>query len=108
MELESSALEALAQDDQLPPTYPLGPIVDLNPKNEGDAGGPQGNKERNMQWLDDQPPKSVVFLCFGSGGSFSEEQIMLIAHGLEQSGHRFLWALRRPTIDGVKQGLTRD
>ncbi|GAB2227267.1 hypothetical protein Drorol1_Dr00009082 [Drosera rotundifolia] len=108
MELESSALEALTQDDQLPPTYPVGPIVDLNPKNEGDAGGSQGNKEKIMQWLDDQPPKSVVFLCFGSGGSFSEEQIMEIAHGLEQSGHRFLWALRRPTTDGMKQGLTRD
>lgn len=108
MELESSALEALTQDDQLPPTYPVGPVVDLNPKNEGDAGGPQGNKEMIMQWLDDLPPKSVVFLCFGSGGSFSEEHIMEIARGLEQSGHRFLWALRRPTIDGVKQGLTRD
>ncbi|KAL9266910.1 UDP-glycosyltransferase 71A15-like protein [Drosera capensis] len=108
MELQSTALEALTQDDQLPPTYAVGPIVDLNPKNEGDAGGPQRNKERIMQWLDDQLPKSVVFLCFGNGGSFSEEQIMEIAHGLEQSDHQFLWALRRPAIDGVKQGLTRD
>ncbi|KAL9267882.1 UDP-glycosyltransferase 71A15-like protein [Drosera capensis] len=105
MELQPTALEALTQDDKLPPIYPVGPIVDLNPRNEG---GPQGNKERIMQWLDDQPPKSVVFLCFGSGGSFSEEQIMEIAQGLEQSGHRFLWALRRPEIDGMKQGLARD
>ncbi|KAE8703902.1 UDP-glycosyltransferase 71B2 [Hibiscus syriacus] len=48
-----------------------------------------------MQWLDEQPPSSVVFLCFGSAGSFSTDQVKEIAYALEQSGHRFLWSLRR-------------
>jgi hypothetical protein len=36
----------------------------------------------------------VVFLCFGSGGSFSPAQVKEIATGLEQSEHKFLWSLR--------------
>lgn len=49
-----------------------------------------------MKWLDDQLDSSVVFLCFGSQGSFGEERVKEIAVGLEQSGVRFLWSLRKP------------
>ncbi|KAF2293822.1 hypothetical protein GH714_005021 [Hevea brasiliensis] len=40
------------------------------------------------------------FLCFGSMGSFSEDQVKEIACALEHSGCRFLWALRRPPLPG--------
>ncbi|RVW60542.1 UDP-glucose flavonoid 3-O-glucosyltransferase 6 [Vitis vinifera] len=53
-----------------------------------------------MNWLNDQPPSSVVFLCFGSMGSFNGEQVREIAHGLEGSGCRFLWSLRQPPPKG--------
>jgi hypothetical protein len=53
-----------------------------------------------MQWLDHQPSSSVVYLCFGSMGSFGVEQVKEIACGLEQSGHRFLWSLRQPPPNG--------
>ncbi|CAH2068886.1 unnamed protein product [Thlaspi arvense] len=53
-----------------------------------------------MTWLDDQPPSSVLFLCFGSRGSFEEDQVKEIAHALERAGHRFLWSLRRPPAKG--------
>ncbi|RVW42622.1 putative UDP-glucose flavonoid 3-O-glucosyltransferase 3 [Vitis vinifera] len=49
-----------------------------------------------IRWLDDQPTSSVVFLCFGSAGAFHMDQINEIAIGLENSGHRFLWTVRRP------------
>ncbi|KAL4369500.1 hypothetical protein GQ457_05G005040 [Hibiscus cannabinus] len=49
-----------------------------------------------MQWLDQQPRSSVVFLCFGSLGCFGADQVKEIAYALEQSGHRFLWSLRQP------------
>jgi hypothetical protein len=49
-----------------------------------------------MSWLDAQPKKSVVFLCFGSIGSFPIEQLKEIAIGLENSGRRFLWVVRSP------------
>ncbi|KAK6117658.1 hypothetical protein DH2020_048620 [Rehmannia glutinosa] len=42
------------------------------------------------------PTKSVVFLCFGRRGVFSVEQLKEMAIGLENSGYRFLWAVRNP------------
>jgi hypothetical protein len=47
-----------------------------------------------LAWLDGQPKASMVFLCFGSLGRFSAEQIKEMAAGLETSGQRFLWAVR--------------
>ncbi|KAJ1689585.1 hypothetical protein LUZ63_013740 [Rhynchospora breviuscula] len=49
-----------------------------------------------LTWLDNQPRQSVLFLCFGSSGTFSFEQLKEMAVGLENSGHRFLWAVRDP------------
>ncbi|KAK7861299.1 udp-glycosyltransferase 88a1 [Quercus suber] len=43
-----------------------------------------------LSWLDSQPSQSVVFLCFGSLGLFSIEQLKEIALGLEKSDQRFL------------------
>lgn len=70
--------------------YPVGPILDLERKSE------VHQSSDIMKWLDEQPPSSVVFLCFGSGGNFNEDQVKEIASALEQSGHRFLWSLRQP------------
>ncbi|KAI9197026.1 hypothetical protein LWI28_029172 [Acer negundo] len=75
-----------------PPVYTVGPLVDLKGQPIPD---PEVAKRRDiLKWLDDQPESSVVFLCFGSGGSFSPAQVKEIATGLEQSEHRFLWSLR--------------
>ncbi|XP_031254181.1 UDP-glucose flavonoid 3-O-glucosyltransferase 6-like [Pistacia vera] len=77
-----------------------GPILNL----EGDSIdlGPGGSKTKAeiMEWLDDQPPSSTVFLCFWSMGSFDEDQVKEIACALEQSGYRFLWSLREPSPKG--------
>ncbi|XP_021806670.1 UDP-glycosyltransferase 71A16-like [Prunus avium] len=53
-----------------------------------------------LSWLDDQQPLSVVFLCFGSMGSFGEAQVKEIACALEHTGLRFLWSLRQPPPKG--------
>ncbi|XP_059653388.1 anthocyanidin 3-O-glucosyltransferase 2-like [Cornus florida] len=93
-ELESHAVKSL-WDGNTPPVYPVGPVLKL----KGDEGTCQ--QDAIMSWLDDQPPASVVFLCFGSMGCFSEPQVKEIAHALEQSGHRFLWSLRQPPPKGM-------
>ncbi|KAJ9169205.1 hypothetical protein P3X46_017417 [Hevea brasiliensis] len=89
LEFESYAIQSL----KMPPVYPVGPILDI-----GSVGS--NAPQEIMQWLDNQPLSSVVFLCFGSMGSFSEDQVKEIACALEHSGYRFLWALRRPPLPG--------
>ncbi|KAJ4809380.1 Glycosyltransferase [Rhynchospora pubera] len=100
--IETNAVEALAQGvtDQLAPgtkfpdTYPVGPVISFGKSNM------QGHE--CLQWLDTQPAKSVLFLCFGSLGAFDMSQVRQIAIGLEQSGHRFLWVLRMPTTEFLR------
>ncbi|KAK8491252.1 hypothetical protein V6N13_127967 [Hibiscus sabdariffa] len=90
-ELESHAVDSLRNGKlQLPPIYPVGPILNL----EGSSKLHQ-NYDTIMQWLDQQPRSSVVFLCFGSLGCFGADQVKEIAYALEQSGHRFMWSLRQ-------------
>ncbi|KAG7547495.1 UDP-glucuronosyl/UDP-glucosyltransferase, partial [Arabidopsis suecica] len=84
-ELEPQALKMFNNVD-LPQAYPIGPVLHLE----------TGEKQSEiLRWLDEQPPKSVVFLCFGSMGGFTEEQTREVAVALDRSGHRFLWSLRR-------------
>ncbi|XP_062076700.1 anthocyanidin 3-O-glucosyltransferase 2-like [Humulus lupulus] len=88
VELESPTIDFFTKDKLFPPIYPVGPIISLNPR--------QGQKETEIvAWLDSQAPSSVVFLCFGSKGSVNGEQVKEIATGLELSGVRFLWTLRK-------------
>ncbi|TYH55041.1 hypothetical protein ES332_D09G211900v1 [Gossypium tomentosum] len=51
--------------------------------------------------------RSVVFLCFGSMGLFSKDQMMEIAVGLERSGQRFLWVVSNPPPNNNKQGFSK-
>ncbi|PUZ54903.1 hypothetical protein GQ55_5G169200 [Panicum hallii var. hallii] len=89
--LETRAVRALRDglcvpDHPTPPVYCIGPLV-----SEG------GEKEHEcLRWLDTQPENSVVFLSFGSMGTFPKKQLEEIAIGLEKSGQRFLWVVRSP------------
>ncbi|KAJ0717090.1 putative flavonol 3-O-glucosyltransferase [Helianthus annuus] len=104
LDLETHAIESLSADISVPPVYPVGPILNL----EGGSGGGKPFDDDVIRWLDSQPPSSVVFLCFGSMGSFDEAQVMEIARGLEQSGHRFLWSLRRPPSEQTTTRIPSD
>ncbi|CAI0440068.1 unnamed protein product [Linum tenue] len=102
-ELESYALDSMGGDDCIPPIYPVGPVVNL----EIDDVVYDDRTNEIFRWLDDQPESSVVFLCFGTMGRFGGDQVGEIARGLERSGHRFLWALRRPPSE-PKSNISTD
>ncbi|KAI3457639.1 hypothetical protein Pfo_014302 [Paulownia fortunei] len=72
LEFEPHAIRSLSDDEKIPP------------------------HDKIIEWLDQQPDSSVVFLCFGSTGCFDGDQVKEIAVALERSGHRFLWSLRKP------------
>ncbi|KAF8377013.1 hypothetical protein HHK36_030385 [Tetracentron sinense] len=100
--LEPKAIQAIAQgicvpNSPTPPVYYTGPLI-------ADADDRDGGVSNCLAWLDAQPSRSVVFLCFGSRGLFSAMQVKEIAMGLEKSGHRFLWVVRNPpTEDNSKR-----
>ncbi|KAI3756718.1 hypothetical protein L1987_56540 [Smallanthus sonchifolius] len=91
LELESHAIKSFAYTN-FPPVYPVGPVLNL----DGVAG--KADDSEVLSWLDGQPSSSVVVLCFGSMGCFNEVQVKEIARGLERSGQRFVWSLRRPAL----------
>ena len=61
-----------------------------------------GEEHECLNWLNSQPSRSVVFLRFGSLGSFSEKQLKETAVGFENSDQRFLWVVRNPSPDKDK------
>ncbi|KAK1396514.1 UDPGT domain-containing protein [Heracleum sosnowskyi] len=68
-------------------------IIPLHIKEK--AGGQDFDEAAHvLKWLDEKSLTSVVFLCFGTFGSFPEDQVKEIALALEHSGHPFLWSLR--------------
>ncbi|GJM89530.1 hypothetical protein PR202_ga05731 [Eleusine coracana subsp. coracana] len=90
--LEPRAVGALGGDVATAPVYCVGPLV---------AGASLETEKRHecLAWLDEQPDRGVVFLCFGGAGHHSGKQMKEVAVGLEDSGHRFLWAVRTPLPD---------
>lgn len=54
------------------------------------------------EWLEDKPPKSVIYVSFGSLLPVSASQIEEIAMGLKDSGYSFIWVLRWPSNDATE------
>ncbi|KAL6320689.1 hypothetical protein AAG906_008689 [Vitis piasezkii] len=82
-------------DGPTSPIFCIGPLIAADDRSGGGGAGGGGIPEC-LTWLESQPKRSVLFLCFGSLGLFSEEQLKEIAVGLERSGQRFLWVVRSP------------
>uniref|UniRef100_A0A0A9GE23 Glycosyltransferase n=1 Tax=Arundo donax TaxID=35708 RepID=A0A0A9GE23_ARUDO len=104
--LEARAVKALREGvcvpgRPTPPVYPIGPLIVQGKK------AAEGERHACLSWLDAQPERSVVFLCFGSLGAVSAAQLKEIAHGLESAGYRFLWVVRSPPEDPGKFFLAR-
>lgn len=97
--LEDKLLKFISQgtyvpDGPTPPLFCLGPLIASDGRRKGVEAA---NKHHCLEWLDKQSShQSVVFLCFGSLGLFSAEQLKEIAIGLEKSEQRFLWVVRSP------------
>ncbi|CAJ1948880.1 unnamed protein product [Sphenostylis stenocarpa] len=90
LEMEIGPIRALEDEGTgYPPVYPVGPIVQ--------TGTACTIGLESLTWLDNQQVGSVLYVCFGSGGTLSQEQIIELAYGLELSNHKFLWVVRAPS-----------
>ncbi|XP_028753435.1 hydroquinone glucosyltransferase-like isoform X3 [Neltuma alba] len=103
-EMEEGAVRALTQKESgYPPVYPIGPNTQT--RSNGEENGSEC-----LKWLENQPPSSVLYVSFGSGGTLSQEQINELAFGLESSGQKFLWVLRAPSnsVNAAYLGSTNE
>ncbi|KAL6638071.1 hypothetical protein ACP70R_025643 [Stipagrostis hirtigluma subsp. patula] len=77
------------------PAIPAGVLLqpDLD-----DGDGDSGSEARPevLQWLDNQPPKSVIYVALGSEAPLTASTVHELALGLELAGVRFMWAFRKP------------
>ncbi|KAL8539184.1 hypothetical protein ACS0TY_000981 [Phlomoides rotata] len=85
-----------------PPVFCVGPLLAKADRHGG------GDVHDCLKWLDEQESKSVIYLCFGSFGSFSGAQLKETALGLERSGHLFLWVVRPPSDEPDLDDLLPD
>lgn len=93
--LEPRAVDAVVAGECTPTGVPAPKVHCIGPLIKSGEVAAAGGGEC-LPWLDAQPERSVVFLCFGSIGRFGAEQIREVAAGLEAGGHRFLWVVRAP------------
>ena len=89
--LEGGTTRAMQKKEaKFPPIYPVGPTVPTC------SSSKVNGSDQCLSWLDNQPPRSVLYVSFGSGGTLVQEQLVELALGLELSGRKFLWAVRAP------------
>ncbi|KAG6729560.1 hypothetical protein I3842_01G034500 [Carya illinoinensis] len=91
-DLDATTLKAMREEEAYGsvPVYAVGPLIK---QVEPSAAS---KKSDLLEWLDQQPIESVLYISFGSLGVLSAQQITELAWGLEQSQQRFIWVLRPP------------
>ncbi|OEL16997.1 Crocetin glucosyltransferase, chloroplastic [Dichanthelium oligosanthes] len=86
-ELEVGAFAAVGAHDVLP----VGPVLPSG----YDAGIFEHDDAKYMEWLDANPPNSVVYVSFGSLAPMAREQLDELLHGLEESERPYLFVVRK-------------
>ncbi|XP_031122554.1 7-deoxyloganetic acid glucosyltransferase-like [Ipomoea triloba] len=85
--------------------YAVGPLHEFLAANGGSSNVIMSDDDNNkscLDWLNNQPVKSVLYVSFGTLSMVSRETLVEFWHGLVNSGQRFLWSLnpRRLLTDG--------
>ncbi|KAJ8564810.1 hypothetical protein K7X08_001270 [Anisodus acutangulus] len=60
-----------------------------------------------LHWLNKQPPRSFIYVSFGTSTSFYDKKIMELAMGLELSKQKFIWVLRDADVGVIFNGEAR-
>ncbi|KAH7446903.1 hypothetical protein KP509_01G081200 [Ceratopteris richardii] len=107
MALEQSVLQALHSRlqngefrDHTGFIQMIGPLVANAVADQKTSGTGLWEEEREEceEWLDNQPPTSVLYVAFGSLRVLTAPQLQELLLGLIASGHRFLMVLRPNTV----------
>lgn len=106
-ELEEETMKSVASLNI--PVYPIGPLVsefmfgEEEEKNNVVGVNMWDVQDSCTEWLDKNPPSSVIYLSFGSVVVLSQQMVENIATALKNSNRAFLWVIRPP-----KKGFEND
>ncbi|KAL6848978.1 hypothetical protein ACP4OV_021561 [Aristida adscensionis] len=90
--LERSAIEALRVHV---PVAPVGPLLEDDDDELAGAEDDDDDEDDGcMAWLDARPPRSVVYVAFGSLVNIGRVEMLAVAEGLVGAGRPFLWVVR--------------
>lgn len=109
--LEREVLDAISTTINTPHIYSIGPLQLLlnhipNDPNSKLVGYSLWKEDTEcLKWLDTKPPKSVVYVNFGSIAVLTPQQLVEIGMGLANSKHNFLWIIRPDLIVGESDVL---
>uniref|UniRef100_A0A0A9AP43 UDP-glycosyltransferases domain-containing protein n=1 Tax=Arundo donax TaxID=35708 RepID=A0A0A9AP43_ARUDO len=98
--LETTELERLRGELDLPLVLASGPLHKLSSKSTGSSLLEQDNS--CIEWLDIQPSRSVLYVSFGSLASMELAEFLEVAWGLANSGQQFLWVVRPGLVQNVE------
>ena len=99
-DLEHTSLATLSQQFSVP-IFPIGPIHKHNLAIPSPSSILLAEDQTSIPWLNTQPPKSVVYVSFGSIVAISEQEFLEIAWGLAKSEQPFLWVARPGLVHGA-------
>ncbi|KAG2534468.1 putative UDP-rhamnose:rhamnosyltransferase 1 [Panicum virgatum] len=88
---------ALLTDLFQKPAIPAGVLLQPEFDGRDDDKSISGASPAVLQWLDSQPPKSVIYVALGSEAPLTASNLQELALGLELAGVRFLWTFRKPS-----------
>ncbi|PUZ48390.1 hypothetical protein GQ55_7G241600 [Panicum hallii var. hallii] len=92
--LEGEFIDVVAAQPQFQGQRLFG-VGPLNPLLGADARTPGGRARHEcLEWLDEQPPASVLYVSFGTTSYLHAEQVAELAAALKGSKQRFIWVLR--------------
>ncbi|KAJ1387598.1 UDP-glucuronosyl/UDP-glucosyltransferase [Sesbania bispinosa] len=102
-ELESD-YEQLSESTKGIKAWSVGPISAWVNKDGGEKASRGHNEDLAvgsewLNWLNSKQDDSVLFISFGSLTRLPYSQLVEIAHGLENSGHEFMWVIREKDGD---------
>ncbi|KAL6897253.1 hypothetical protein ACP4OV_006949 [Aristida adscensionis] len=90
--LETTEIERIRHELDLPVVLAAGPLHKLSSKSTGSS---LLNEDYScIDWLNMQPANSVLYVSFGSLASMDANEFVEVAWGLANSGQPFLWVVR--------------
>ncbi|RHN46597.1 putative soyasapogenol B glucuronide galactosyltransferase [Medicago truncatula] len=67
-----------------------------------------GKHTELLNWLNSKENESVLYVSFGSFTRLPYAQLVEIVHGLENSGHNFIWVIKRDDTDEDGEGFLQE